>query len=160
MKIRDLPTFIAAAVIAVSVSACGVLTGNPAVDFSPATIQANIATFNAWATKIAADANADVTALAQAGLPAVCTAVKVLDADLATAALVSSQAANAKPEADKVAQAFTSSAACTNPAGITNAAQAIADGVAAAKQIQTALKADPTVVAPTPVPAGALTPTS
>jgi hypothetical protein len=141
-----------------SLTACGVFTGNPAVDFSPATIQANLATFNAWASKIATDANADVSVLAAEGLPAICTAVGVLDADLDTAALVSTKVAAVQAQSDQVATAFTKSAACTGTPP-TDVAGAVASGVNAAAQIQAALKSDPTVVAAPPAPAQPLVPT-
>ena len=155
--------FLISGVALVALAGCGIFTGNPAVDFSPTTIQANIATFNAWAPKIVVDANADVSALAAAGLPAVCTAVGVLDADLDTAALVSSKVAAVQVQADQVAAAFTKSPACTNAASITNIASAVATGVNTAAQVQAALKSDPAVVTAAPpaaMPALVPTPTA
>ena len=111
-----------------------------------AALQNALATFQAWQTTIVADANKNVAAAAQAGLPVLCPLVSSLDSELGVAAMVSTQVQAVKAQADAVATAFTSSPACTNPSSITNVATAVAAGVQAAKAVQGALKSDPAVV--------------
>ena len=99
---------------------------------------AQVEDFNTSLASIATSINTDISTIAADDLPAACTLLKALDGDFQAAAALSS---SVKAQADLEAVAVKGvDALCAAPPA-TDVVQAVTQVVAAAKTVQTALKA-------------------